>query len=93
VGWYVSLGGTLAALSIIYLTLKYAGELGNTTSSWAKLLEMFLWPLTIFVFLGNGRLLAQIVKIFRAIGYTSVSKILEIQLAGVTFRWQSSKFA
>jgi len=48
---------------------------------------MFLWPLTIFVFLGgNGRLLAQIVKIFRAIGYTSVSKILEIQLAGVTFR-------
>ena len=82
----VSLGSTLAALSIIYLTLKYAGELGYTTS-WAKLLEMFLWPLTIFVFLGgNGRLLAQIVKIFRAIGYSSVSKILEIQLAGVTFR-------
>lgn len=82
----VSFGGSLAALSIIYLSIKYAGELGNI-NSWSKILEMFLWPLTVFIFLaGNGQLLAQVVRIVRAIGYTQVSKILEIQLAGVTFR-------
>lgn len=82
----VSLGRTLGALSILYLAVKYAPEMNNTTS-WSKLLEMFQWPLTVFVFLlGNGRLLAQVVRVFRAIGYSQVSKILEIQLVGITFR-------
>lgn len=81
----VTFGASLAAISVIYLSIKYAGELGNT-NSWSKIIEMFLWPITVFVFLaGNGRLLAGVVLIVRAIGYDWVSKILEIQLAGVTF--------
>lgn len=82
----VYLGRILGAISILYLAIQYAPEINNTTS-WSKLLEMFLWPLTVFVFLlGNGQLLAHLVRIIRAIGYSEVSKILEIQLVGVTFR-------
>ena len=82
----VNLGIILATFSIIYVSIRYAGELSNTTS-WSKILEMFLWPITVLVFLaGNGRLLSQVVRIIRGVGYAQVSSILEIQLAGVTFR-------
>lgn len=82
----VDFGLLLGTLSIIYLSINSAGELAKTTS-WSKILEMFLWPITVFIFfLGNGRLLAQVVKIVRAIGYAQVANILNIQLAGVTFR-------
>lgn len=82
----VDFGVLLGTLSIIYLSINSAGELAKTTS-WSKILEMFLWPITVFIFfLGNGRLLAQVVKIVRAIGYAQVANILNIQLAGVTFR-------
>jgi hypothetical protein len=77
----VALGLTLALFSIIYLALTTGREIIEK-QSWTELVNLFIWPLVVVIFLGNnGALLAKSVIIIRAIGHEQVVKVLETQIA------------
>jgi hypothetical protein len=77
----VALGLTLALFSIIYLALTTGREIIEK-QSWGDLVNLFIWPLVVMIFLGNnGALLAKSVIIIRSIGHAQVVKVLETQIA------------
>jgi hypothetical protein len=82
----VSLGITLAAISILFLTLTSGKDIIEK-QSWSELASLFVWPLVIMLFLGaNGRLLANTVIVSRSFAYQQVQSVLEAQLGELTFR-------
>jgi hypothetical protein len=82
----VSLGITLAAVSILFLTLTRGKDIIEK-QSWSELAALFIWPLVIMLFLGaNGKLLANTVIFTRNFAYKQVQSVLEAQLGELTFR-------
>ena len=82
----VRLGLTLAAGSIIFLTLTSGREIVEK-QSWSDLTAIFIWPVVIALFLGsNGNLLSQTVTVARSFGYQQVQKVLQAQLGELTFK-------
>lgn len=82
----VRLGLTLAAGSIVFLTLTSGREIVEK-QSWSELMAMFVWPVVITLFLGgNGNLLSQTVTFARNFGYQQVQKVLQAQLGELTFK-------
>ncbi|MEG3838698.1 hypothetical protein [Microcoleus sp. herbarium14] len=82
----VSLGITLAAVSILFLTLSSGKDIIEK-QSWSELAALFVWPLVIMLFLGaNGKLLANTVIFTRSFAYRQVQSVLEAQLGEMTFR-------
>lgn len=80
-------GTTLAALSIILVSVKMASDYQEKRFLWSELAASVVWPLVIALFLGNnGSLLSQSVLLARQIGNSQVVKILNIQLADNTFK-------
>jgi hypothetical protein len=80
-------GLTIAAFSLIFVSLKMAAE--NVQGRWffSELGEFIVWPLVIILFLGgNGSLLSQTVLLIRHIGHQQVVKVLEAELADLTVR-------
>jgi len=76
----VSLGITLAAVSILFLTLSSGKDIIEK-QSWSELAALFVWPLVIMLFLGaNGKLLANTVIFTRSFAYRQVQSVLEAQL-------------
>jgi hypothetical protein len=76
----------LAALSILYLAIRDGSEIIKK-QSWTDLVSFFVWPLVICIFLqGNGKLLANTVKLIRNVGYSQTQKVLDWQLGELTFR-------
>ena len=82
----VSVGITLALISIIYLALTDIAE-AVKKQDWYSLYASFILPIIIMFFLSNnGFLLAETAKLVRQFGVTQVSSISEIQLANMTFQ-------
>lgn len=78
---------TLAAASIILVSLKMLWEHHKGGFSWSDLAASFIWPLVIVFFLGNnGSLLSSTVVIVRSIASQQVTAILEFQVTDLTFR-------
>ncbi|MCL1472072.1 hypothetical protein [Argonema antarcticum] len=82
----VSLGITLAAVSILFLTLTSGKDIIEK-QSWSELAALFIWPIVIMLFLGaNGKLLANTAIFTRSFAYKQVQSVLEAQLGELTFR-------
>jgi hypothetical protein len=82
----VSLGITLAAVSILFLTLTSGKDIIEK-QSWSELAALFIWPIVIMLFLGaNGKLLSNTVIFTRSFAYKQVQSVLEAQLGELTFR-------
>ena len=81
----VTLGFTLAGLSILYVSITQGKE-AIEKQNWSEIVKLFIWPLIIVLFLGNnGFLLSESVKFIRIIGLNQVQNVLEIQTVGMTF--------
>ena len=59
----VSLGLTLAAISILFVTVTLGKEIIEK-QSWSDLVQMFVWPLVIIIFLGNNGMFLKDLKIY-----------------------------
>lgn len=82
----VTVGITLALVSIIYLALTDIAE-AVKKQDWYSLYASFILPIIIMFFLSNnGFLLAKTAKLVRQFGVSQVSSISEIQLANMTFQ-------
>ena len=80
-------GLALAALSLIFVTLKIAAESAQGRLFFSQISELIVWPLVILIFLsGNGNLLSQTVLLLRDISHAQVTKVLEAELADLTVR-------
>ena len=80
-------GLTIAALSLIFVSLKMAAE--NVQGRWffSELGEFIVWPLVILLFLtGNGSLLSQTILVIRHIGHQQITEVLEAELSDLTIR-------
>ena len=73
----------LAALILIYSFIKSGSEILRRRHL-AAVLEMFIWPVTVVVFLGgNGRLLAAAVLVMRGSFEFVIRQVQRVQLAGI----------
>lgn len=80
-------GLALAALSLIFVSLKMAAENVRGRLFFTELGELVVWPLVILLFLGgNGSLLAQTVLLLRNLGHQQVVQILSAELADLKLR-------
>ncbi len=80
----VTLGLTLATISIVYLALT-EGKNAFDQQDWSQLIAIFVWPLVVAIFLGNnGFLLSKSVQFVRAIGLDTLQQVQEIQISGFT---------
>jgi hypothetical protein len=80
-------GTTLAALSIIFVSLQMASRFGQGQLYFHDLAASFVWPLVIYIFLaGNGNFLGSSVLLIRNIAHDRITAILNIQLFDVTVR-------
>lgn len=85
-GGLVNLALFIVAVSVVIIAIKEANEF-QQNASWARLVEVFIWPLIVVFFLAaNGTVLAQSVLAIRAIGQEQVTSVLDYQLGGATFR-------
>ena len=79
----VSLGLFIAGMSVLYFGIKEARRI-IYSPTWRRLIEMFLMPLGVFIFLtGNGYFLAGSIRILRDIAYFWLGRILLITLNGI----------
>lgn len=86
----IKLGLLAAALSIIYLLFSQGKEILDR-QSWSELINLFIWPIIIVMFLGNnGTLLSKSVMIVKNVGQAQVQNVLNMQLGEVTFRTATS---
>ncbi len=73
----------LAALILIYSFIKSGSEILRRRH-WAAVVEMFIWPITVVVFLGgDGRLLAAAVLVMRGSFEYIIRQVQRVQLAGI----------
>ena len=81
----VSFGLFIAGVSILYLGVKEAQRIVSSPT-WRRLVEMFLTPLGVALFLtGNGFLLSGSIRLIRDIAYFWLKKVLLITLGGIQF--------
>jgi len=81
--WFglVSLGVTVAVLSVLYLAFA-EGKKAVDEGDWASVVEMMVFPIVIVVFLANnGALLANTVQIMRNVAYHETNQIMNLQLS------------
>lgn len=78
---------TLAAVSIILVSLKMGSDYQQGRFSWSDLVASLIWPLVIAIFLANnGSLLSSTVITVRSIASQQVTAILNIQVADLTIK-------
>lgn len=78
---------TLAAASIILVSLKMGSDYQQGRFSWPDLVASLIWPLVIAIFLANnGSLLSSTVITVRSIASQQVTAILNIQVADLTIK-------
>jgi hypothetical protein len=81
------LGLAIAALSLIFVSLKIAADNVRRTWFFSELAEFMVWPLVILLFLhGNGTLLSQTVMLLRDLGHHQVVQVLDAKLERLTLR-------
>lgn len=80
-------GLALAAVSLIFISLKLAADNAQGRLILSQILELLVWPIVIVFFLkGNGNLLSQTVLLLRDIGHAQVTQVLDAELADLTVR-------
>jgi hypothetical protein len=83
--WFVSVEAAqiLALFILIYMLIQFGSEF-NRTRYLGKIIEAFIWPVAVIIFLGgNGRLLSTTVLVLRGTFENILASMQRIQVAGI----------
>lgn len=74
----------LLALTFLYMFIRFGSEIMKSRYI-GTIVELFTFPLIVLLFLGgDGRLLSNVIRFIRSLGYTLVTGLLNQQLVGYT---------